>query len=541
MSDHRNLFALLVDNSKANETHLKEIDLIKGELDKLAEERAEFEARIQQESKSQGVSMELRDSQMKQYQKLKEAAAKRNAEFAEKLGGLQREQKLDQDSVDNEGRKRNDANSKIKQKQYELEEQRTKLGKLSDYLGNTEAQIEAQKEAEKTLEADIEKAKGLCVSLEKELAKVMSDIGDARVDKFEQSRSQKKSEIIEQLKKKFQGVYGRLMDHCEPVHRKYQVAITKVMGKSMDAIVVDTERTARECIKFMKEQHLQSETFYPLDYIEAVGIDERLRDIREPRNTKMLVDVIKSHPPQIKRALVFAVGNCLVCETDEDARQLALWSGHERHKVVSFDGTLFQKSGIISGGSNDLRQKAKRWDEKHLDQLRRKKADYSEQLKEQYKIRRKEPELVDLRSHVKGLESRLKYTKVNKDMLEAKTIANLEKDLAALDKESGRYEPKIKEVEARMSARLATINKLQADSNQIDDEVGSLARRARLQFADSRVRRQFLPAPLLTCLNYIDLICSLVCHRCLATFVPRSGWPTFECTRSASWPASRRR
>jgi structural maintenance of chromosome 1 len=73
------------------------------------------------------------------------------------------------------------------------------------------------------------------------------------------------------------------------------------MGKSMDAIVVDTEKTARECIKFMKEQHLQSETFYPLDYIDAAPIDERLRDIREPRNTKMLVDVIKSHPPQIKK------------------------------------------------------------------------------------------------------------------------------------------------------------------------------------------------------------------------------------------------
>jgi len=122
----------------------------------------------------------------------------------------------------------------------------------------------------------------------------------------------KKAEIIEQLKKKFPGVYGRLIDHCEPVHRKYQLAITKVMGKSMDAIVVDSEKTARECIKFMKEQHLQSETFYPLDYIDVTPLDERLREIREPRNTKMLIDVIKFNPPAIKKALQFAVGNCLV-------------------------------------------------------------------------------------------------------------------------------------------------------------------------------------------------------------------------------------
>ena len=33
-------------------------------------------------------------------------------------------------------------------------------------------------------------------------------------------------------------------------------------------------------------------------------------------------------------------------------------------QAVSLDGTLFQKSGIISGGASDIRAKAKRWDEK---------------------------------------------------------------------------------------------------------------------------------------------------------------------------------
>ncbi len=33
-------------------------------------------------------------------------------------------------------------------------------------------------------------------------------------------------------------------------------------------------------------------------------------------------------------------------------------------QTVSLDGTLFQKSGVISGGASDLRAKAKRWDDK---------------------------------------------------------------------------------------------------------------------------------------------------------------------------------
>ena len=32
------------------------------------------------------------------------------------------------------------------------------------------------------------------------------------------------------------------------------MAITKVLNKNMDAIVVDTEKTGRECIQYMKEQ-----------------------------------------------------------------------------------------------------------------------------------------------------------------------------------------------------------------------------------------------------------------------------------------------
>ena len=297
----------------------------------------------------------------------------------------------------------------------------------------------------------------------------MRDIGDARVDKFESSRTQKKSEVIEQLKKKFPGVFGRLVDHCEPVHRKYQLAITKVMGKSMDAIVVDTERTARECIQFMKEQHLAAETFYPLDYIDAPQLDERLRDIREPRNTKMLIDVIKFQPPQVKRAVLFSVGNTLVCESDEDARRLAFGSGGERQKVVSFEGTLFQKSGLISGGSSELKQKAKRWDEKHIDALRKKKEELSEALKEQLKARRREPELNDLRGSIKGLEYRVKYSRQQKDA-EEKRMAELEREMQAIRREES-DDAHFKLIEKRMRERDGQIKTARQESNVIDDDV----------------------------------------------------------------------
>ena len=56
------------------------------------------------------------------------------------------------------------------------------------------------------------------------------------------------------------------------------------------------------------------------------------REIRDPKNVKLVVDVIRYDPPSIKKALIFACGNALVCESVEDARKVA-FGLMERHKV----------------------------------------------------------------------------------------------------------------------------------------------------------------------------------------------------------------
>jgi structural maintenance of chromosome 1 len=86
-----------------------------------------------------------------------------------------------------------------------FEYRRSKLS-IKLCLSNTQKQLDEQKQAETKLDKEIENAKILCKSLENDLAKIMTDIGDAKVDKFESSRNQKRTEIIEQLKKKFPGV-----------------------------------------------------------------------------------------------------------------------------------------------------------------------------------------------------------------------------------------------------------------------------------------------------------------------------------------------
>lgn len=70
--------------------------------------------------------------------------------------------------------------------------------------------------------------------------------------------------------------YGRLCDLCSPIHKKYQLAVTKVFGHYMGAIVVASETVARDCICFIKEERVGPETFLPIDYLD-VGQDSVLR------------------------------------------------------------------------------------------------------------------------------------------------------------------------------------------------------------------------------------------------------------------------
>jgi structural maintenance of chromosome 1 len=157
-------------------------------------------------------------------------------------------------------------------------------------------------------------------------------------------------------------------------------------------------------------------------------LKERLRNIADPRNVRLIYDVLKFDPPAIERAVLFATNNALVCESPEDAMKVAYEIDRSRYDALALDGTFYQKSGIISGGSHDLARKAKRWDEKHMAQLKQQKERLNEEMKEVLKKSRKQGELTTVESQIRGLENRLKYSMTD---LEAskKTVKDFDRKL----------------------------------------------------------------------------------------------------------------
>merc|ERR1719225_774111 len=432
---------------KAYKSHKSDVEELETELRAAERRRDEYEEMTASESKEQGRNLQLEGNQIKEYQKLKEKAAKESARYMAELDSKNREHKSVQDRLDTEDRKKEEIEGKLKTKSHELEEAQKRYEKLVEHIKMSEGQLDDQQRVYDDLQGDVGCSKDRIYELQQELENCTSELGNARVDKHEETRRKKKQEIVENFKRVFPGVYDRLINMAQPIHKKYNVAITKQLGRYMEAIVVDSESTARDCIRYLKDQMLEPETFLPLDYIQAKPLKERLRNIANPKGVKLVYDVLRYDPPEIKKAVLFVTNNALVCENPDDAMKVAyeLEDG-QRYDAVALDGTFYQKSGIISGGSVDLAKKAKRWDDKQVSTLKAKKERLSEELRQAMKNSRKESEIQTIKSQIQGLKTRLNYSQKDRDSTKKK-INSLQDQVERMRSERDAIEPNIRDIE----------------------------------------------------------------------------------------------
>uniref|UniRef100_A0A674KGH0 Structural maintenance of chromosomes protein n=1 Tax=Terrapene triunguis TaxID=2587831 RepID=A0A674KGH0_9SAUR len=405
----------LKDNEKhlaKQEENIKELDT---ELTDVERSWRAYEKKVEEEMLQRRADVELEASQVK----LKELARKKVATLTQQLEKLQWEQKADLERMTFDERKQKEIEESIKQVVEQIEDHKKRIEKLEDYTKSSE-----KKQQEKVLTDEMENSRVQIAQVNEELNKIVGELQNARIDYHEGRRQQMRAEILESLKRLYpDSVFGRLLDLCHPIHKKYQLAVTKVFGKYMSAIVVATEKIARDCIRFLKEERAEPETFLALDYLDIKPINEKLREIK---GSKMMIDVVQTPFTPLKKVIQFVCGNGLVCETVKEARQIA-FDGPVRLKTVSLDGTLFLKSGVISGGSSDLKFKARYWDEKEMKEMKERRDRLVNELKELMKIKRKETDLKQLQAQCQGTQTRLKYSQSELENIKKKHLANFYK------------------------------------------------------------------------------------------------------------------
>ncbi|XP_007437635.1 structural maintenance of chromosomes protein 1B [Python bivittatus] len=427
-----------------------------------------FEKRVEEETRHREREVLLEESQVNQYQELKELVRRKVAILTQQREKLLWEQKADMEKMSFDQRRQKETEENIKHVIEQIEDNERRTEKLVEYSKTCSESLVEKKQQEEMLTNEIETSKIRIAKINEELSKIISDLQNAKIDVHEGKRQQKRAENLESLKRLYPDfVFGRLVDLCHPIHKKYQLAVTKVFGKYMTAIVVASEKAARNCIRFLKEERAEPETFLPLDYLEVEPINEQLREIK---GSKLMIDVIQTSFPPLKKVIQFVCGNGLVCETVKEAKHLA-FDGQHRMKTVALDGTLFLKSGIISGGSSYLKLKAKYWDEKEINGLKERREKLMDELKILLKIKHKEADLKHLQAQCQGIQTRYRYSQNELEVLKKKRLANFYKEKSMLESEMVNIQSQHAMLNEGVLQRTEKMNELQKKINEVEDNV----------------------------------------------------------------------
>ncbi|XP_037245492.1 structural maintenance of chromosomes protein 1B isoform X1 [Falco rusticolus] len=458
----------LRDKEKSCDKEKQNIKELEIELNVIEKAWTAFEKKVEEELLQRAAAVELGESQLERYKELKEVARKKVATLTQQQEKLCWEEKGDQEKLKLNRRKKKEVEENIKQIVEQIEEHEKRIEKLEEYVKICIELLTEKKQQEEVLTKEIESSTIRMAEVNEELNKIVGELQNAKIDYHEGRRQQMRAEILESLKRMYpNSVFGRLLDLCHPIHKKYQLAVTKVFSRYVTAIVVATEKTARDCIHFLKQERAEPETFLALDYIDVKPINEKLREIK---GAKMMVDVVQTPFPPLKKVIQFVSGNGLVCETIKEAKQIA-FDGPERLKTVALDGTLFLKSGVISGGSSDLRAKARCWDDKEINKMKEQRDSLINELKDLMKIKRKETDLKQLHAQCHGTQTRLKYSQSELELIKKKHLAKLYMEKSKLESELVNIESQHDMLNEVIAQRKEKIEEFQKKINEAEDAV----------------------------------------------------------------------
>ncbi|MBS3157547.1 chromosome segregation protein SMC [Candidatus Woesearchaeota archaeon] len=235
------------------------------------------------------------------------------------------------------------------------------------------------------------------------------------------------------------GIHGTVSELAE-VDQKYSLALEVAAGPRINSIVVENDKVASDCIRFLKEKKLGIATFLPLNKLQDRPIE------RTKIGHGLAIDLVK-FDPKYRAVFNYVFSNTIVVDDIDSARKI----GIGKIRMATLDGDLVESSGAMIGGYRN-----------------RKFGAFKEQGSTD-KLENLEDEITRLRNIITTLDKRkiendstvdsLREEKAN---LEAsiikieKSIPNL--DINSLNKEKLVLDKELKKIESSLSSLEKEIN-----------------------------------------------------------------------------------
>lgn len=429
-------------------------------------EKAQSEWQKEWKAASSKTGIQLSDADLQQYSKLKEESNKRSSSDQIRVDNLKRQRAAEEGTVVN-------LKSTVDNVEWQLnslEADMVNIGDRKSAAHETVQQVEKEiDEKKKTLNAMTSERLRITqvrTELEEKLQDVLKKLIDADDGRKQNEREVRMKEVISTLKRIFPGVKGRVSEICKPKQKKYAEAVSTVLGRHFDAVVVDNEKTAKDCIQHLRDTRSGQATFIPLDTIQVKALNSSLKGMH--RNMRPAVETI-DYDQSVSRAISYACGNSIVCDDLGTAKYLCYERGVDA-KAVTLDGTVIHKGGLMTGGRGPGHQQSRRWEDAEVENLNKLKDKLMKDLAALPSPHRRGNEEELLTGELSGLESRYRFTKEELNGLE-RNLQSKAKEAGSAKRQLKEAKPKYREKQKALDDLDESISDFQEAVSRVEDEV----------------------------------------------------------------------
>ncbi|KAG0167012.1 Structural maintenance of chromosomes protein 1 [Apophysomyces sp. BC1034] len=446
--------------------HDQQIQVVKtlgSDLEKLGTVVQSYEASLPVSSLMQGPT--LTPEQLTEYDACKQQVSIRSVEEGAQLQTLERQQKLEYENVEHKKSKLDESKTRLSQLAEDKRQTTEDGNALTADFEDVTKQLEIRRQELMSLEQERKTVHQKEVELNEKLQETLNKLLEAKTEQRESEKEIKFRESLAMMKQIFPGVHGKLADLCRPTQRKYDEALAVILGRNMDAIVVEDQKTAIDCIQYMREQRVGAATFLPLNTLRIPVINDRFRNYT--RGARLAFDVV-NYEKQFEPVVQYVCGNALICDNLKIAKQIC-YEKKEDVRVVTLDGTVIHRSGLMTGGRSGS-QGPKRWSQRDVEGLTRTRDKLLADLNELSKHKRMGSAEEIAKSDCAGLENQLGI--LQDEITTAKRKLDGIKDEARhVQEEISRGEQAYQEAKVKLDEVDATISQIKQTIALVEDQV----------------------------------------------------------------------
>jgi chromosome segregation protein len=278
--------------------------------------------------------------------------------------------------------------------------------------------------------------------------------------------------VLEQ-KNKIPGIIGTVAE-LGSVKQEHQLALEIAAGGRINAVVVEDDKTASECINYIRQNQIGVATFLPLTKLKKVETDQTVDKLKKEKGVIGLATELVEYDHKYDIVFRYIFANTLVVDNLETARRI----GVGKVRMVTLSGDMVETSGAMSGGYRPKQRTGMGFQQKELtekiERLSRELSDH-EALVAKFEQKRRDNEKVieRLREHKANLEADI-ITLEKTLHIESKDLDLNKEEKKRLQHESKALEVKLDDVIARISIANRELANLKIRKQQLREQITQL-------------------------------------------------------------------